>query len=85
MTDTDMLHMAALEKRCEELEAATSRDTPLKVIIEGDGYDDKVEIDYDTAYCPVCNHVYEVDYDTHDNYCRNCGQKLDWSDVDENS
>lgn len=21
---------------------------------------------------------YEVDYDNHDNYCRNCGQELSW-------
>lgn len=45
---------------------------------EGDGYDDEGELVYDTAYCPICHHEYEVYYDTHDNYCRICGQKLDW-------
>lgn len=45
---------------------------------EGDGYDDNGEIIYDMAYCPICHHEYEVYYDNHDNYCRDCGQKLDW-------
>lgn len=50
----------------------------LKLEYEGDGYDDKGELVYDTAYCPICRHEYEVDYDDHDNFCRCCGQKLDW-------
>lgn len=44
-----------------------------------DGYDDNGELDYDHAKCPVCEYDYEVDYDYHDNFCRRCGQKLDWS------
>lgn len=54
----------------------------LKLEYEGDGYDDEGELVYDTAYCPICHHEYEVDHDDHDNYCRNCGQKLDWSRVE---
>lgn len=49
---------------------------------EGDGYDDNGEIVYDAAYCPICHQYYELDYDDHDNYCRNCGQKLDWRRVE---
>lgn len=51
----------------------------MRVDYEGDGYDDDGNIIYDTAYCPKCRQEYEVDYDNHDNYCRNCGQALDWS------
>lgn len=61
---------------------ASTKEKALKPEYEGDGYDDEGEIVYDTAYCPVCHHEYEVDYDDHDNYCRNCGQKLDWEEND---
>lgn len=50
---------------------------------EGDGYDDKGNFYYETAYCPNCRNEYEVDYDYHDNYCRKCGQKLDWRVANE--
>lgn len=62
---------------------ATATDTnvggKMRVNYEGDSYDDDGNIIYDTAYCPKCGQEYEVDYDNHDNYCRNCGQALDWS------
>lgn len=56
-----------------------------RVNYEGDGYDDDGNLIYDTAYCPNCGLKYEVDYDNHDKYCRDCGQALDWSfeEVDE--
>lgn len=39
------------------------------------------------AICPVCgNHWDIMDNDVGTfNFCPNCGQRLDWSDVDENS
>lgn len=43
------------------------------------GFDDKGNIIYDTAYCPVCNYKFAAERVDHDNYCRRCGQKLDWS------
>lgn len=55
----------------------------MKVNLEGDGCDDEGNIYYEYAYCPICNHEYEVYYDYHDNYCRECGQALDWSDLPE--
>ena len=58
-------------------------DEALKVELVGDGYDDNGNICYEYAYCPVCRYEYEVDYDYHDKYCRECGQALDWSDVAE--
>ncbi len=54
------------------------KESSLPVEYEADGYDDNGELIYDTAYCPNCRNEYEVYYDYHDNYCRKCGQKLDW-------
>lgn len=49
--------------------------------LEADGYDEKGELVYDTGYCPECRHVFEVYYDS-PKYCPDCGQALDWSDVE---
>lgn len=59
-----------------------NKEEALEPVYEGDGYDDKGELIYDTAYCPICHYEYEVYYDYHDNYCRSCGQKLDWGETD---
>ena len=59
-------------------------DEPMKVELKGDGYDDNGNLYYEYAYCPVCEHEYEVDYDYYDKFCRECGQALDWSEVAEN-
>lgn len=58
------------------------KETPKKPDYEGDGYDEKGEIIYDTWICPNCGKRYEVDYDDYD-YCPNCGQKIDWSENNE--
>lgn len=79
--EADVDKLIGRQKPHDSIESPANRDKAEKVILEGDGYDDKGDIDYDTAYCPVCNYRYEVGYDTQDNYCRNCGQKLDWSDI----
>lgn len=72
-------------RRAEETSTPIpSKEEALEPEYEGDGYDDNGENVYDTAYCPICRNRYEVDYDNHDNYCRNCGQKLDWRRVNEN-
>lgn len=52
------------------------------VILEGDGYDDKGELIYDTAICPNCGREFEVDYDEHFKNCPDCTQALDWSDTE---
>lgn len=59
------------------------KETPVTLEYEGDGYDGKGNMIYDTAICPVCERHFEVDYDEHSNYCPNCGQRLDWGDDDE--
>ena len=52
--------------------------TPQKPDYEADGYDDKGQLVYDTAYCPNCQQEYEVGYDNPE-HCHNCGQALDWT------
>lgn len=69
---------SAVEEASNAWNKRANKEEALEPEYEGDGYDDKGELIYDMAYCPICHYEYEVDYDTHDNYCRNCGQKLDW-------
>ena len=59
----------------EQVQELKKRDTAKKPAFEGDGYDDKGEIIYDTWICPNCETKYEVDYDDYD-FCPNCGQRL---------
>lgn len=68
-------------EREEYIEQLIKKDTPLPVYLEGDGYWNG-ELVYDTAICQNCNAEYEVDY-YHYKFCPNCGQRLDWSDVEE--
>lgn len=67
-------------KECDLFQELVDKEKPKKVSYEGDGYDDKGELIYDTAICPTCERKFEVDYDEHSNYCPSCGQRLDWSD-----
>lgn len=60
---------------------ALEKQMPKKPTYEGDGYAPDGTLVYDTWICPCCDKRYEVDYDDYD-YCPDCGQKLDWSDVD---
>lgn len=68
---TVILAMRALEKQI-----------PKRPHLEGDGYDDNGYMIYDTWICPCCEKHYEVDYDKYE-HCPNCGQKIDWSDDDD--
>lgn len=70
-------------KACEKAEKYDEKETPKKVIklpykdIYGSVWGDST-----THYCngcPVCKNNVGIDA----NYCRHCGQKLDWSDKDE--
>lgn len=74
-------------KECEltigmTLKECVERQIAKKPDIEGDGYDEKGELIYDTGYCPTCRHEFEVYYDA-TKYCPNCGQHLDWSETEE--
>lgn len=64
----------------EELQQAKEKQTAKKPSYEGDGYYNS-ELVLDTWICPNCNKSYEVDYDDYD-YCPNCGQHIDRSDLE---
>lgn len=61
--------------------AALEKQIPKKPTYEGDGYWNG-QLVYDTWICPNCEKCYEVDYEEYD-HCPNCGQKIDWSGVEE--
>lgn len=66
------------------LQELVEKETPKKPYYEADGYANGIPV-YDMAYCPNCNNLFE-EYENNgwgENYCHNCGQRLDWS-VDEN-
>lgn len=49
---------------------------------EADGYS-KGDPVCDMAYCPNCNHFFELCYDEQTKFCPNCGQRLKWEEDDE--
>ncbi len=63
----------------EQVMELKERDTAKKPDYEGDGYDNKGNLIYDTWICPNCNENYEVDYDRYD-FCPKCGQRLKMED-----
>ena len=67
--------MYAYEMAIKALEKQIAK----KPTYEGDAYSDG-QLVYDTWVCPCCGRSYELDYDDYD-YCPNCGQNLDWSDL----
>lgn len=77
------------EEQCQNyialqtLKELVDKATSTKPNIWGDGVDSNGEIIYDMYDCPNCDKSYEIDYEKYD-YCPNCGQRLDWSGVDEN-
>ena len=58
---------------------ALEKQIPKKPNIEEDGYADG-QLVYDTWICPCCENHYEIDYDNYD-YCPNCGQHIDRSEI----
>lgn len=64
--------------------AALKKQVPEKPHYDGDSYAPDGTFVWDEWLCPNCNSRYEVDYDNYA-YCPNCGQKLDWSEEDEQS
>lgn len=62
----------------EECRAATEKQKAKKPHYEDDGYLDG-HIVYDTWICPCCGKRYDVDEDGHYDFCKKCGQHIDWS------
>lgn len=65
----------------EELKTLKEKNEPKIPNYEGDGYY-KGQIVLDTWICPNCEKSYEVDYEDYD-YCPNCGQRIDHSELTE--
>lgn len=60
---------------------ALDKQIPVQPDLEGDGYYNG-ELVYDTGICPTCGQDYEIEYHT-PKYCENCGQALDWSEIEQ--
>lgn len=85
---------AVHKKQCEELDEYKKLGTLEEVCkavekqrakcptYEGDGYAPDGTFVWDEWICPRCETRYEVDYDAYE-YCPNCGQHIDWSEVEE--
>lgn len=67
----------------QDLDRLEQKETPTKVLLEAEGYSDG-ELVYDTAVCPNCNEHFEIDnISNYHKYCPECGQRLDWGDLDD--
>lgn len=62
----------------EECKTAMEKQKAKKPHCEYDGYSDG-HIVYDTWICPCCGKRYDVDEDGHYDFCKKCGQHIDWS------
>lgn len=40
-------------------------------------------LDLNELHCPTCKKFFGFSHTTHQPYCNNCGQALDWSNVNE--
>ena len=77
----DKASMIELSHSLITVKDAVNKQIPLKPQLESDGYSDG-ELVYDTWICPKCGEDYEID--CHDyKYCPECGQRIDWSEIDE--
>lgn len=81
MTETEKYTMPA-RSGCKNLLQLIERDTPRTPEYVAFGDDEEGKPVYDTAYCPNCHHEFETDYDE-SNFCPDCGQRLDWTRVEE--
>lgn len=64
----------------EKYKAADEKQKAKKPHLWGDGYYNG-ELIIDMYDCPNCEKSYELECEEYD-YCPNCGQKLDWSEVE---
>lgn len=65
----------SVEKAFKILDELIEKEKPKKV-------EHSPEVDDDMVVCPICEKEFEIDYDEHCDYCPDCGQKLDWSEVE---
>ena len=60
---------------------ALEKQIPKNPTYDGDGYAPDGTFIWGEWICPCCGRRCKVEYDDYD-YCPDCGQKLDWSDVE---
>lgn len=72
-SDCEITHMNILSNE------ALEKQIPKMPDIEGDGYWNG-ELVYDTWICPCCGEHYEIEFEKY-NYCPECGQRIDLSEV----
>nr|DAP10237.1 MAG TPA: Transcription initiation factor IIE, alpha FINGER, Transcription [Caudoviricetes sp.] len=64
--------MEAIGMAIQALEKQVPKKVQLRYIRKFDGFEDGV--------CPTCGWTVSRDYDVSDDFCPDCGQRLDWSD-----
>ena len=79
-----------LDKDIDEIEKVFDRETPKKPILsdtwkdeeQTDIYDENVFIDPNVSICPNCKKygIFDFEYGEKFDYCKHCGQAIDWSD-----
>ena len=60
------------------LKESIDKENPEKVYLECPEYGED-----GWASCVRCNRIFDLDCEEHYIYCPDCGQRLDWSDIDE--
>ena len=79
------LYIAKL-KYCHEIwEQLKLKIKPRQLNYKSNEYDDdgNLMVYDDSNYCPMCGKEFDVNCTKNNKYCLNCGQALDWGDVDE--
>ena len=81
LAENAYINMCSVEEMNIAIEAL-EKQIPKKPDLISDGYDDNGNLIYDTWICPCCEKQYELDYDDY-KFCPECGQAIDWSEVEE--
>ena len=77
----DILYTANVpEKEAREIAKVMDKSKARKPTLEYNSHADGNPV-YDTWKCPDCGTDY--DYDDKYNYCPNCGQHIDWSEIND--
>lgn len=74
--------LAEIEKFDKQIREAVRKQNAVKPELCGNGYDSDGEIVIDTWICPRCHKSYEIEFDEY-NYCPNCGQKIDRTEIEK--
>ena len=79
-THSDYYNKDRDDKDIDLIESIVKKEIPRSPIRFDDWYDHDGSLVHDGWKCPNCGTTYEIDDDEY-NYCPNCGQRLDWSEL----